>query len=55
VCVNDQFDRFSAPIERRYTRLEVTQWLERAGLQDIEIRSNFGWVGSGRKPLQQAV
>jgi len=52
VCVNDQFDRFSAPIERRYTRLEVTQWLERAGLQEIEIRPNFGWVGSGRKPLQ---
>jgi SAM-dependent methyltransferase len=50
VCVNDQFDRFSAPIERRYTRHEVTQWLERAGVEAIDVRPNFGWVGSGRKP-----
>jgi|GEM_PF-81598 len=52
VCVNDQFDRFSAPIENRYTRAEVEAWLKRAGLEDINIRPNYGWVGSsGRKPF----
>lgn len=50
VCVNDQFDRFSAPIENRYTRAEVEGWLARAGLEDIRVFSNSGWVGSGRKP-----
>ncbi len=32
VIVNDQFDRFSAPIENRYRRDEVAGWLARAGL-----------------------
>ena len=50
VCVNDQFDRLSAPIENRYTRAEIEAWLRRAGLEEIEIRPNFGWVGTGRKP-----
>jgi len=49
VCVNDQFDRFSAPIENRYTRAEVRGWLERAGLEDIQVLPNFGWLGTGRK------
>ena len=31
VCVNDQFDRLSAPIEFRYTRAEVEGWMRRAG------------------------
>lgn len=52
VCVNDQFDRFSAPIEYRYTRAEVTGWLERAGLEAITVRPNFGWCATGRKPLR---
>lgn len=52
VCVNDQFDRFSAPIENRYTREEVKGWLERAGLEDISVLPNWGWLGSGRKPLR---
>ncbi len=51
VCINDQFDRFSAPIENRYTRAEVQGWLERAGLAEIVVRPNFGWCASGRKPL----
>jgi SAM-dependent methyltransferase len=49
VCVNDQLDRFSAPIENRYSRDEVFGWLQRAGLEQIEVRANYGWVGSGRK------
>src|SRR5262249_51985501 len=50
VCVNDQFDRFSAPIENRYTRAQVRGWLERAELEEIDVTANWGWLGSGRKP-----
>ncbi len=50
VCVNDQFDRFSAPIEYRYARAEVLEWFDRAGLQEVTIRPNFGWCATGRKP-----
>jgi SAM-dependent methyltransferase/uncharacterized protein YbaR (Trm112 family) len=49
VCVNDQFDRFSAPIENRYTREEARGWLERAGLEEIVVRPNYGWCATGRK------
>ncbi len=52
VCVNDQFDRLSAPIEFRYTRDEVEEWMRRAGLEEIVIRPNFGWCATGRKPLK---
>jgi 2-polyprenyl-3-methyl-5-hydroxy-6-metoxy-1,4-benzoquinol methylase len=50
VCVNDQFDRFSAPLEARYTRDEVRDMLERAGLEDVQVLANHGWVGDGRRP-----
>jgi SAM-dependent methyltransferase/uncharacterized protein YbaR (Trm112 family) len=55
VCVNDQFDRLSAPIENRYTKSEVEAWLERAGLEDIQVTANFGWLGTGRKPDNRSV
>jgi hypothetical protein len=54
VCVGDQFDRFSAPIENRYTRAEVEGWLTRAGLEEARVLPNWGWLGSGRKPLAAA-
>jgi SAM-dependent methyltransferase len=50
VCVNDQFDRLSAPIEFRYARDEVEGWMWRAGLEEIIIRPNYGWCATGRKP-----
>lgn len=50
-CVNDQFDRLSAPLERRYTRVEVEDFLKSAGLEEINVFPNFGWVASGRKPV----
>jgi 2-polyprenyl-3-methyl-5-hydroxy-6-metoxy-1,4-benzoquinol methylase len=49
VCVNDQLDRFSAPIENRYTRADVEQWLSRAELSSTFVTQNFGWVATGRK------
>jgi ubiquinone/menaquinone biosynthesis C-methylase UbiE len=48
VLVNDQFDRFSAPLERRYTRAEVQAMLQRAGLTDVSVVANHGWIGDGR-------
>jgi len=50
VCVNDQFDRFSAPIENRYTREEAESWLARAGLEETSVQPNCGWSAIGRKP-----
>lgn len=49
VCVNDQLDRFSAPIENRYTRADVQNWLARASLEAALVVENFGWIGTGRK------
>lgn len=50
VCVNDQLDRFSAPIENRYTRKDVEDWLRRGHLEEIKINPSYGWVATGRKP-----
>ena len=50
VLYNDQFDRFSAPIEKRYDADEVQQLLERAGLEAVEVRSCFGWIAEGTRP-----
>jgi SAM-dependent methyltransferase len=49
VLYNDQFDRFSAPIENRYSRSQVSEWFARAGLDDVEILGGAGWRASGRK------
>lgn len=54
VCINDQLDRFSAPIENRYTRQEVFEWLTRAELKELRVNSFYGWVGNGRKALASA-
>lgn len=50
VLYNDQFDRFSAPIEKRYDADEVVQILERAGLVDVTVRPCFGWIADGIRP-----
>jgi SAM-dependent methyltransferase len=50
VLYNDQFDRFSAPIEKRYDPEEVKRLLESAGLADVAVRPCFGWVADGTKP-----
>ena len=48
VLLNDQFDRLSAPIERRFTAAEVRRMLEAAGLEAITVLPHHGWVASGR-------
>jgi SAM-dependent methyltransferase len=52
VIVNDQFDRFSAPIENRYTEREVDGWLARAGLTNPRILGGAGWRAVGERPSQ---
>jgi SAM-dependent methyltransferase len=49
VLYNDQFDRFSAPIEKRYSEAEVAALLESAGLREVRVFSRFGWIGDGVK------
>lgn len=49
VLYTDQFDRFSAPIENRYSRAEVAEWFERAGLKDVVILGGQGWRASGKR------
>jgi hypothetical protein len=51
VCVNDQFDRFSAPLEWRFTADEVQEMLLDAGFAEVLVLANNGWIGSGRRPL----
>jgi len=50
VLVNDQFDRFSAPLERRFTAAEVRAAMQAAGLEDVVVLPNHGWVADGRRP-----
>lgn len=50
VLVNDQFDRFSAPLERRYRREEVQAMLAGAGLVEVRVLPNHGWIGDGLMP-----
>lgn len=47
VLYNDQFDRFSAPIEKRYSPEEVRQLLQLAGLRNVRVIQCFGWIGEG--------
>lgn len=53
VLHTDQFDRFSAPIENRYSSAEVAEWFERAGLKDVKILGGQGWRASGRNVGQE--
>jgi SAM-dependent methyltransferase len=50
VLFNDQFDRFSAPVEQRWTEGEVRSLMGRLGLRDIRVVPAFGWIAEGTKP-----
>lgn len=47
--VSDLYDRFSPPIENRYSRKEVENWFLRLGFEDVNIINHRGWVAWGRK------
>jgi hypothetical protein len=42
VLFNDQFDRFSAPIEKRYDADDVRELRIKVGLEDIKVRPCSG-------------
>jgi len=50
VLWNDQFDRFSAPLEKRYRRAAVEKMLVEAGLTEIRIFGGYGWRIAARVP-----
>lgn len=54
VLYTDQFDRFSAPIENRYSRADVAAWFEREGFEEIAILGGAGWRASGKRPSSQS-
>jgi SAM-dependent methyltransferase/uncharacterized protein YbaR (Trm112 family) len=43
MLVAEQFDRLVAPIEGRYAREEVEQWLVAAGLRVLDVLPELGW------------
>ncbi len=49
VLYNDQFDRFSAPLEKRYSEREVQALLEAVGLREVRVHARYGWIGDGVK------
>jgi len=49
ILYNDQFDRFSAPIEKRYDANEVKALMEHVGLRNVVVRPCFGWIADGQK------
>ena len=49
VILNDTFDRFSAPIENRYSKEQIAKWYKNAGLRDINILGGSGWRVFGEK------
>jgi ubiquinone/menaquinone biosynthesis C-methylase UbiE len=51
VCVNDQFDRFSAPIETRFSRDQVEALMTSAGLTEVRVLAHHGWIAEGVRPL----
>jgi SAM-dependent methyltransferase len=51
VLWNDQFDRFSAPLEKRYSRAAVEQLMASAGLADVTVLPGYGWRAAGTRPL----
>ena len=48
--VGDLYDRFSAPIERRYTREAALAFVRDGGLEEVRIVNDRGWMIAGRKP-----
>jgi SAM-dependent methyltransferase len=50
VLYNDQFDRFSAPLEKRYSAAEARALMESAGLRDVRVEPRYGWLVDGTRP-----
>ncbi len=46
----DLYDRFSAPVEWRYSQAQAIDLLQGAGLKEIQAVRDRGWMISGAKP-----
>jgi SAM-dependent methyltransferase len=51
MLVAEQFDRFGAPIEGRFSQDEVEGWMREVGLEVVATLPGLGWRAIGRKPL----
>jgi uncharacterized protein YbaR (Trm112 family)/SAM-dependent methyltransferase len=43
------FDRFGNPVERRYSREEMEQWMNKANFKEYSLRFKDGWMVSAMK------
>ena len=46
----DLYDRFSAPVEKRYNSASAVSLLKESGLEQVATRKNRGWMLLGNKP-----
>jgi hypothetical protein len=47
---NDSLDRFGTPLEQRFTRNQIQEMMERAGLENIVFSNNIPyWHAVGKK------
>jgi SAM-dependent methyltransferase len=53
MLVAEQFDRFVAPIEKRYRKEEIEQWVRSIGFTTIAILPGLGWRVIARRPLEE--
>jgi SAM-dependent methyltransferase len=49
--VGDLYDRFSAPVEWRYSRAASARLLADAGLEHVTVAEERGWMAAGIKPV----
>lgn len=45
----DLYDRYSVPIERRYSRRQAQRFFEEAGLTTVTLANEYGWMLAGIK------
>ena len=51
--VGDLYDRFSAPVEYRYSRESSAAFFAGAGLQQVKVAPERGWMVMGIKPTRR--
>jgi hypothetical protein len=50
VIRNDSLDRFGTPLEQRFSRIEIKEMMQEAGLEDIVFSEHIPyWHAVGRK------
>ncbi len=49
IMVNDAFDRFATPVEKRYTRRQIADWLAQYGFRATFSEASPYWIAFGKK------